>query len=385
MSGRCLLGMACMFLPACTSSSVPTLGRTPSFDQTLAVVSRLQFEDSVSVTGVISDNECGLIMAEGRRGILLNINKRGNLTKTKEIPGSPRALRLQRGVDGKITVWSSRSGFVGVVLQDLSVSVQSIPEHPWKGGLFGSPLWNGSGIALALFGEGSPSLKTPQHWTPTPLVYLLDRTGAKSDSLGMVPRLDGNYLGAFSARSAMGLHGDTIVLLNLLEGEVTKWLPGAGLVQHWYMSRYFEAPQPREILTQYPWVDNGEAILRHVIALPQVEIAAIDTDGNVYAVRPYKAAWESAGPRHSRDDGRWKTVSRGLEVYSSNGTLLGKYLLPFDEELRWLRAETSGRIFLRTESQVVVGRVSTAKESCAPLPSRLIVRTIGHHLHVAVP
>lgn len=339
----------------------------------LPVVARIIANDSFYVSG-IAQTGCSLIVVGGEWGTIARIDPDGKLdTVLRRVPGAGPGTRLESGDGGRVLFWSNNPPSWGVLQPDLAVESMTVPVHAWGEAMSGPVFALHGQYVMVPFGDLRVRRAAPRPWVPAPLAYVLAMDGGEKSRIGRITDQGGEFLSWAAARVAVGVRGDTLVLLNLTDGSLMGWV-----AQHdspaWTdtLPKYFENPKPREEVWRYPWVHLGGARVNLIGAL-QVEMAAIAEDGSILAVRNYGIRWRSLKlPRYFKIKGGWEVTSRGLERYTSHGDLVGHFVLP-DGDLNWIRAGRNGRVFLGYSDEVIVAEFGGTPGDCPPLPERVVL------------
>lgn len=349
-----------------------SLGGASPKDDPLPVLAALTVPVALSVSGGMVDGGCHLWIADGRSGQILRWNADGWLSVPINHEDGPRLLtRLERGEGTSVIAWALAPVRWWVV--DSLLATTSMPPlaHTW-GELFAGPIRsNGRGRYIAMpFAELSTPHRAPASFSSAPLVYFLDSTGAKTDSVGLVTKAPGAYSSWWMSRVAVGGEADTLSILNLTSGELSTWLPGAGTPHKtWKLPKYFASPRPLEDVQSFPWIQIG-GNLRGFAGISDIAMAEIGDDGTIYVVRNYAARWEAPPRGLSPARGRWRPTHQGLEVYHPDGSLMNRFSLPFADQVRWFRAGAHGTLLFRGDDLLVVA-ASAGASWCHEFPSGL--------------
>jgi len=267
------------------------------------------------------------------------------------IPGYRTNIRLEIGDPDQILVWSAHPAFVGLLdIESGRIDSSVVIKHPWGDHWAGPvvPMENG-GYAIAPLGDRTPPRRQPGKWIPAPLVHVVDRHGQSNVGIDSVPWLNGVYLSSLQSALTIARFGDTLKVLTHANAQVRSYLidnarSAVRLLSTIQLDRYFLAPEPKEAVWTYPWIQlNGDKVVfRNVM---HVEAASFGADGRLYAIRNYGATWRTFTNSFHGKTGNWRVDAQALEVYDQQGRTLGAYNIP-NVSIRWLRADRSGRIFL---------------------------------------
>jgi len=209
------------------------------------------------------------------------------------------------------------------------------------------------------------------------LVQVIDRRGRVVASAAPLAHRDGLYLPWLMNRAVLGLRGDTIAALILSSGRLLKYVPKVDDAIFRFHSaidlpRYFEAPEPKEEVLMWPWINQGPHPFVHN-EVSHVETATFAGD-RLYTLRNYDAEWVQVDKDTFYDTkGLWRVTSRGLEVYDFDGTRLARLAIPSLSK-PWIRADMEGRMFVGSgDSIVVVSDPTTTSGSCPAMPAKIAI------------
>ena len=318
---------------SCSSPSIRHVQDGPNL-RNLPIESVISGSDSFFVSGVVSTPSCDILLSESRFGGIVRVGQNGisGHSSGEATAAEFRGAQLEDFTDDTSVIWSRSGGMLGLVDHE-SLAVQSlpIPGSGWGVASIGSvsgvfERW----IAVAYLGDGPPVLQ-PEPWVDAPLVRLVDHHGRSSGTLGAVERQPGRHLSWLLARTVLGAAGRRVSTLFLSTGSVTTYDisdEGDETDRRGYsLPVYIASPEPREELWVPEWIQIGGEIA-HLLEVSQVITADFRSDGGVIAIRPYMAEWRRVRNPFGPTQGMWEVTSRGLESYSSDGTLEEAFALP---------------------------------------------------------
>ncbi len=341
--------------------------------QPMPIKALIALSDSFYASGAAAVG-CSLVLVGSEWGTLVRLAPGPEVIQSVGgMPGHRQGVRLEAGGEDSTFYWSNTPPVWGVVRRDLTV--RSLPGvmHPWGNIVSGAVFPKAGKVVMVPFSDVRVRHESPRPWVGAPLGYILTPEGMRYDSVSLVPDAGGAYLSWAKARSAAGVVGDTLVLLNLSNGELAGWT-GPLSVPTWktQLPRYYAAPRYQEETWSYPWIDiGGERV--NLIAPLQVEMATVSPGGSVYAVRNYEVRWRAARvPGRFKIRGTWEPVLQGLEHYDTRGRVIGRYKLP-DADVRWIRTGPDGHLFLGFRDRVVIAQIAGGDGECPTWPERIRV------------
>jgi len=334
--------MLLCFGDSCSSSD--GLGARPALGPPLRVIATVVSKSGGRLTGAVGLENCEIAIADANARVIVVLDADGRQLRRIRVAddehGSASPLRLDASMDGRALVWDDVPGLLRAI--DLRTGLArniAVPPDPWGLRMPGPAVQLPGGlIALARLGDGSwPRSEPPSH----PLAYrveTVDSLGRAVQQLGPIGSRGGRYLTWLSAASALGRAEDTLVVVDLGLALIYRYerrgvLAPYEVLDTLRLPRYF-APQPtRETAARVAGVQGP--VYRFQVDR-QLEGAAVDGRGDVYAIRSRESA------------GRYGTsrIDRSLEIYSARGALLGSYRLPIPD-VRFLSVSGDGRLVLR--------------------------------------
>lgn len=357
----CAVGLTCALGCGVPSDLSPTRAIPPLAP--LQKVADVIGNESFVPSGAASTENCEIVLVGSQWGTWVRILRDGRTESVAgTIPGGRRITRLE-SKEGMVVAWSENTPFAGIINTNLAVDSFVLPRHPW------GPQWAGpiavlGGGLLAIAPLGDPAVKRrrPERWVETPAALIVDRRGQIINRLGVLRDTTGMYLPWLSARVAIGALGDTVLALALSDAVLTKYYPTssagwAGPVgtSSVLLPRYVATIPRVEEVRSLPWIQRGGDFIAFLDA-PHVATATFDDRGRVYAVRNYAFKWRPKSGTLFSTRGQWVVDRQGLEIYSSEGTLLSAVKLP-PRGVSWVRVVRDGRLLLRTgERSLVIAR-----------------------------
>ena len=139
------------------------------------------------------------------------------------------------------------------------------------------------------------------------------------------------------------------------------------------LPQYFRAPQAWEDIWDADWLINGAH--PRVYNVPQLADAVFSRDGRLIVIWNGTATWSNEDNARARTlferPGGWKISSQWLEIYATNGVLVGAYALP-EPAPHVIWASEMGLLFLLGAD----GAVSVVADPTTSGPCRALRRTI---------
>ncbi|MYA11508.1 MAG: hypothetical protein F4Z32_08590 [Gemmatimonadetes bacterium] len=201
------------------------------------------------------------------------------------------------------------------------------------------------------------------------MVWLLDRDGGLIRKIGRVPDIGGDYLSAAWSQVRLGTFGNRMLVAHLSDATIEVLSvdgeddPNAeGVIQ---LPKYFEAPPIWEDVWEAEWLLNGAH--PRVYHVPHLAEVAFAPDGRLFVIRNGLAEWDRSDSPIVRGlydrPGGWTVSRQWLEVYGTDGALLGAYTLPDDRAQRLVVG--MGYLFLwRADGSISVIRDPNSTPSC---------------------
>ena len=372
------VGIGAAALVSCSSPSIRHVQDGPNL-RNLPIESVISSSDSFLVSGVVSTPSCDILLSELRAGGIIRVGANGVSDHSFVEATAPafRGAQLEEFTDDTSVIWSRSGGTIGLVdHESLAIRPLPVPGSDWGVQSIGSvsgvlERW----IALAYLGDGPP-VPQPQPWVDAPLVRLVDEHGRSSGTLGAVDRQPGRHLSWLLGRTVLGSAGRRVSALFLSTGNVTIYdVSDEGHEtdrRDYSLPAYIESPEPREELWVPEWIQIGGEIA-HLLEVSQVITADFTLDGRVIAIRPYRAEWRRVRNPFGPTQGVWEITSRGLESYSSDGTLEEAFALPSPTVGR-IVVDRHDRLFLLDGTGLTyVSNVLVAdnEPSCPALPPHI--------------
>lgn len=370
-----IVKIAALVLVAGCQARQTTRVHEPPPSATLHVLSRISYADVFPISSAVGRGGCGLLLADGHAGRIVEVSGDGRqLTVLGAVPGVWRFPTLEPLDSTHVAIWSDVRPYLGVLdLRDGRITSARVAQYQWGGAALG-PLVMLAPDRYATIPAGDPHnpRREPPGASPAPLVEVRTFDGTRVGTVDTVAERGGRYLSWRGARSVMGRYGDTILVLELSDATVHRYVRRAGeeqLVAAGVLSlpRYFVPVRPRETVTVLPWIlINGD--LMSIDDTPALGLSAIGADGTLYVIR-------NADFQRPSGAGAWRVDHQALEVYSARGVFKGAFAMPA-RNVVWLEADGHGRLLFGTDSGVVVTEDPTSGPTTCPVMPPLTTSAI---------
>lgn len=369
---RCLSLSLLTHLPGCENPTVQPTGSPPP-RESLHVMATINAE-GFAASGLALIGDCKAWVVGASWGLVVEVDlPSGNSRVIGQLPGRVRRARLEPGPPGRLLVWSQSTPTLGWLdTRTTTFHPLPLPSHPWTPMTAGPSVPLGSGgIATAPIG-GAELLRSPRPWLHAPLMWILDRDGHPIQSLGAIPDLGGDYLSAAWSQVRLGSDENRLLVAHLAEATLEIRSIENGTSQNGTvpstveLPKYFRAPEIWEDVWEPEWLLNGDQ--PRVYLVPQLAAARFAPDGRLFAIRNGAARWNRSDSPIARGQyarpGGWEVTAQWLEVFDTNGVLLGAYALPEGHTTR-LVPDGVGNLFLwGTDGSISVIRDPTGPTSC---------------------
>jgi hypothetical protein len=355
---------------ACGEREAATIGQPPA--------TRLLSIESVIVgiraSGAASDARCGALLVDATWGNLVRIDSVGQAKAVGRLAGDIRTARLSLVGPDSALFWSHAPEAWGWInLRTGVVSPLPVAEHPW-GEQWAGPAMSVAGtLVMSPLGDQDAARPRPAVWRPTGFAEVLTAAGELVGSISSVRDRGGRYLTWMAATATVGHAGDTLLIARRSTAELFAYLISHdGSSKPLWASRlpnYFRSPDAREEVRSLPWIDvHGDFV--KFLQVSQIDAATFTPDGHLIAVRNYRAKYEWHRDRIFQEQGDWKAISKGLEVYDRHGKRLAAYAVP-GGRVAWISAGSRGRLFFGAGDSVLVAQSPWADDKCPRLPARI--------------
>jgi hypothetical protein len=230
-------------------------------------------------------------------------------------------------------------------------------------------------VALAPVGDPSEVRKNPVPWVPAAEVFLVGDRGTVGTA-GEIFREEGLFKTWLNERLVLGTSGDTLFTFHLSSAILRAYTfrqTGGPLspVKEILLPRYFVAPEPIEEVFTYPWIEEGGDRVK-LVQVSHAGQSTFGAGGRLFAIRNYRAEWKDEPDPFFTSTGNWIVVSRGMEVYDSDGHRLGAFALPVPDP-DWIRADSRGRLLIsHGDSLFVIPDPTSWGRDCPPFPRRIL-------------
>lgn len=335
---------------ACVPRELRSTSQRPELTE-LELLGEVRTSDAFSPSSAVPIADCALLTVDAHWGTLLIIDSAGEVGRAIWHPRVPLlGAKLAIGSDERVVMWSVVPNFLGFVATDpLDVHPVSVMDHAWGGSAIGPAVPMGTHhFAMTAIGDRSLPRRRPEPWRSTTLVDLYSERGHRIAGAGAVPEHEAKYLSSLLASSALGVVGDTLLVLQHADATVHAFVHATAdsmaLVRIVKLPHYFEQPPPREEVRTYPWIQYNGDVVRLTFAWP-VGPAAFGPQGRLYAIRNYSMRWRPIAKGVLNRGGQWMPVDSGMEVYSAEGALLGAFDLG-GRSVAWLRISNDGRVVI---------------------------------------
>lgn len=228
---------------------------------------------------------------------------------------------------------------------------------------------------MAPLGDRGIPRRRPETWRPAALIDIFDDQSMGIGGVGNVAERSEQYLSSFVGALALGVVGDSLYGLVYSEAAVYVFAPaeqgGFSIVRRVQLPKYFEAPEIKEEVRTYPWIQYNGDMMR-ITSASGFGATAFGPEGRIYAVRNYSAEWHRLPRGVLAPGGEWIARRQALEIYTADGEILGAYELD-GRALSWIRVSGDGRIIAgEGTSRLAIYRdpAGTLHHSCEGWPSR---------------
>jgi len=356
--------------------------RQPPARSRLSIETVLVENDSFAPSTVVTGPSCDVALIGSIWGTVAVLHGDGSLdTIDRHIPGSPRFVSASTGTNEPVLLWSHEPDWWGQAGNRWQIASIPNPPHQWGGRWSGPAVALGAKLfAIAPLSDPSMARARPHTEIETPLISIVDDKGDSIGAIGAIEYTHGKYLPWVHAWLTLGAVAETLLTVNLTDGVLSAYAPlgGAGYstVRRVELPKYLMPKEPAEEVRTVPWIEYGGDLTK-ITVVPQVTSAAFGPEGRLYAVRNYAVEWRPGGSPAFRTRGRWAVRDDGLEVYSSDGRLLGAYWLP-QAGVQWLRVDGHGRIFIHSGSETLIEtdpffHPAKQKRECLRLPDSIAI------------
>jgi len=335
----------------------------------LTVIGRLLSKSPAEITGVAGLDSCGILIGD-RSGRLLRVGAGGDVEIVDLVPGG-RALTLESADPAGVVAWSDIPPFLATLrLSPFRIDSVPLAVHPWGSRWVGPAVHLGVGYAVAPIGNPRRYRREPNNAPIGHLVDVMDEKGSRHASSGPELRAGGGYIPWVYARSALGRQGDTLLVALFQDAVVERYLPSGGKVGEANLPLYFVPAASTEHVVEFDWIQRGD--LAAIAFTPGIREATFGPTGALLPIRPYSYRWISRPNPYLPKGGAWEPESEGMEVYSSEGSLLGSFRLPVG--VRAIRVDSWRRLFaVNGSGEVDVFQNPLAAPSQCQMPDSGIV------------
>jgi hypothetical protein len=371
------LGLAFGILAGCSDPKLEHR-EVPPRRTPIKVLGKLVGHDSLRLSMATSLATCEVVLIGSTWGTIFYLTTNGTHWSGR-IPGARRGGKVEVGVEGGLVFhsryppWAGYVESVGAPFQELP-----LPEHPWLRYPSVGPmaLLRNDLLAISVLGDPRQTARDPSDRAYRPMIQLLNTQSSLFDTLDSL-RLGGRSSGSsVRAHLAIGGSGDTIRAFRLHDAELKTYVRQEG--GSWVkrpdveLPKYFESPTV-ELSTYSPeWIDeNGD--ITSISYLPQSSVAAFSPHGSLYVLRNYSGRWVEFSVPNTSLSGAWESTDRGLEVYATNGELLGAFHVPEEMTDSWITVGMDGRIFTSAEegSVLILENPFHQDNACPNLPENM--------------